>query len=160
MKLLARDANEVNEMMKDYLMMKKEVARLEQIIFGYTVPMINWGVAQYGIEAAMPKGSKGKSQSELKQMDLREQRQHNRLIKLRAKVILLERYTDSFSDLPTNIIYDRLLDGWTYRAIAEELNVGVTYVKERKHYIISVIVSAQNAQNAQDAQDDLFLQAQ
>ncbi|RIJ64075.1 sigma-70 family RNA polymerase sigma factor [Rummeliibacillus sp. POC4] len=157
---LADTTNKVNEMIKDYMMMKREVARLEKIIFGYTIPMDNWGVAQYGIEAAMPKGSSGKSQAELKQMDLRERRQHNRLLVLRAKVTILESYTDSFSDLPTNIIYDRLLDGWTYRAIAEELNVSVTYVKDRKHHIIDVIVSAQKAQNAQNAQKDHFLQAQ
>ncbi|WP_397537858.1 hypothetical protein [Rummeliibacillus pycnus] len=158
--LLADTTNKVNEMIKDYMMMKKEIARLEQIIFGYSVPMINWGVAQYGMDAAMPKCSSGKSKAELKQMDLRERRQHSRLLILRSKVMILESYTDSFSDLPTNIIYDRLLDGWTYRAIAEELSVSVTYVKDRKHHIMDVIVSAQKAQNAQNAQKDHFLHAQ
>ncbi|MBD7944727.1 sigma-70 family RNA polymerase sigma factor [Psychrobacillus sp. Sa2BUA9] len=141
----------------DYQMMKTEIARLEQILYGFKIPMDNWGVAQYGLDAAMPKGSSGKSEAELKKMDVRERKQMERLNYMRYCVLILESYTNTFSDLRTNIIYDHILDGWTYRQIASELGVGVTYVKECKHQIIDIIVSARNAQNAQNAQGDQYL---
>jgi len=145
---LADTPNKVNDMIKDYIMMKQEIARLERILYGFTVPMDNWGVAQYGIDATLPKGSSGKSQAELKQMDIRERKQLGRLTLLRAKVMVLESYTDSFADLATNIIYDRILDGWTYKSIATELRVSATYVKKRKHYIVELIVCKQkNSKN-------------
>ncbi|WP_412176991.1 sigma-70 family RNA polymerase sigma factor [Lysinibacillus macroides] len=133
-------------MIKDYIMMKQEIARLERILYGFTIPMENWGVAQYGIDAAMPRGSNGKSQAELRQMDIREKKQLGRLTILRAKVTILEKYTDSFPDLATNIIYDRILDGWTYKSIATELRVSATYVKKRKHYIVDLITNEQKTQ--------------
>ena len=145
-----RTGTSIASIIADYQMMKTEIARLEQILYGFKIPMDNWGVAQYGLDAAMPKGSSGKSESELKKMDVRERKQLERLSYMRFCVHILESFTNTFSDLRTNIIYDHILDGWTYRQIASELGVGVTYVKERKHQIIDIIVSARNAQNAQN----------
>ena len=138
----------IASIIKDHHMMKTEITRLEQILYGFKIPMDNWGVAQYGLEAAMPRGSSGKSEAELKKMDVRERKQLERLSYMRYCVLILEGYTNTSSDLRTNIIYDHILDGWTYREIAKELGVGVTYVKERKHQIIEVIASARKAQNA------------
>ena len=104
------------------------------------IPMDNWGAAQYGLEATMPRGFSGKSEAELKKMDVRERKQLERLSYMRFCVHILESFTNTFADLRTNIIYDHILDGWTYRQIASELGVGVTYVKERKHRIIDIIV--------------------
>lgn len=147
---MLKSRTSISSIITDYQMMKTEIARLEQILYGYKVPMENWGVAQYGLDAAMPKGSPGKSEAELKKMDLRERKQLERLVYMRTCVHILESFTDSFGDLRTNIIYDHILDGWTYREIASELGVGVTYVKERKHQIIDMIVGARNEQNAQN----------
>lgn len=141
---------DIARLVTDYRMMRAEIDRLERILYGFKIPMDNWGVAQYGIDAAMPRGSSGKSEAELKKMDLRERKQIERLMYMRSCVLLLESFTNSFADLRTNIIYDRVLDGLTYREIASEVGVGVTYVKERKHQIIDTIVSAQKAQNAQN----------
>lgn len=49
--------------------MVKEVRRLQKVLYGSVLPMKNWSVAQYGLESAMPKGSPGKSQAELRQME-------------------------------------------------------------------------------------------
>ena len=49
--------NDMEQLIRDYRWMKNEVTRLQLIIYGYQVPMNSWGVAQYGIDAAMPKGS-------------------------------------------------------------------------------------------------------
>lgn len=49
--------------------MVKEVRRLQKVLYGSVIPMKNWSVAQYGLESAMLKGSPGKSQAELRQME-------------------------------------------------------------------------------------------
>src|SRR3954451_9107043 len=60
----------ITELIRDYRMMKREIERLQRIIYGTIQPMRSWGVALYGIEASMPRGSKGKSQAELRDMDI------------------------------------------------------------------------------------------
>ncbi|WP_249928301.1 hypothetical protein [Niallia circulans] len=51
----------IAELIRDYRMMKREIERLQRIIYGKSVPMRSWGVAQYGVEATLPHGSSGKS---------------------------------------------------------------------------------------------------
>lgn len=70
---------DISQLIRDYNWVKKEIILLQRIVYGPPVPMIKWGVAQYGIESLMPKGSKGKSAAEMDQMDLREKRQIQRL---------------------------------------------------------------------------------
>lgn len=70
--------------------MAKEVQRLQRVIYGTDIPMRRWGVAQYGIEATLPKGSKGKSQAELRDMDMREERLFKRLRKFEERVDAIE----------------------------------------------------------------------
>ncbi len=63
---------------------------MQKVLYGSTIPMKNWGVAQYGLEAAMPKGSSGKSQAELRQMDMREERFFKRLKYYQERVYAVE----------------------------------------------------------------------
>jgi len=107
----------IEQLIRDYHWMKKEVERLERVLFGYSTPMRLWGVAQYGDEFAMPKGSVGKSQAELRDMDIREERQYKRLKLLRRKVYVIESGADLLRDEKDKVIYDCMLDGMSYRAI-------------------------------------------
>lgn len=127
---------DISQLIKDYNWMKKEIARLQRIIYGSTIPMIKWGVAQYGIEAVMPKGSPGKSVAELNAMDLREKRQIERLETYQRYVYALESAVDIFKDERQKIIYDCLLDEMTYRQIAVHLNVSKDFVQRQKMDIV------------------------
>ncbi|MEK5056029.1 hypothetical protein MHH96_21815 [Niallia sp. FSL K6-0212] len=69
----------IAELIRDYRMMKREIERLQRIIYGKSVPIRSWVVAQYGVEATLPHGSSGKSKEELRDMDIREQKQIMRL---------------------------------------------------------------------------------
>lgn len=130
---------DISQLIKDYNWMKKEIARLQRIIYGSTVPMIKWGVAQYGIESVMPKGSSGKSVAELDAMDLREKRQIERLESYQKYVYALESAVDILEDERQKIIYDCLLDEMTYRQIALHLNVSKDYVQKQKNEIVRQI---------------------
>lgn len=111
---------------------EKEIGRLQGIIYGSTVPMIKWGVAHYGIEATMPKWSKGKSAAELDAMDLREKRQIQGLENYQRNVYALEAAVDILEDERQKIIYDCLLDEMTYRQVALHLNVLKDFVQRQK----------------------------
>lgn len=102
------------------------------------------GVAQYGIDAAMPKGSLIRSVEELKRMDVRERGQIARLEKLRTYVYALEVAYNLIDDEQLKTIYDCLLDGMTYRQIAEHLSASKDYVRLKKQIIFSQI--SQNSQ--------------
>lgn len=73
---------DIENLINSYHWMVKEVQRLQRVFYGSAIPMKNWGVAQYGLDAAIPKGSPGKSQAELRQMDMREERLFKRLMQL------------------------------------------------------------------------------
>ncbi|ASB94168.1 Uncharacterised protein [Bacillus subtilis] len=81
---------EIENLINSYHWMVKEVQRLQRVLYGSVIPMKNWGVAQYGLESAMPKGSPGKSQAELRQMDMREERLFKRLKYYEERVYAVE----------------------------------------------------------------------
>lgn len=130
---------QISQLIRDYRWMKNEIGRLQRIIYGTTFPMMSWGVAQYGIEAVMPKGSKGKSFAEMDAMDLREKKQIQRLENYQKYVFALESAVDVLEDERQKIIYDCLLDEMTYRQIALHLAVSKDYVQKQKSDIVRQI---------------------
>jgi hypothetical protein len=114
---------DIIELVRDYRMMKREIERLQKIIYGKVFPMSSWGVAQYGIEATMPKGSRGKSQAELKEMDIREKKQLERLEEYQRKVIAIESAGDFLEKEIHKIVYDCMLSGLTRQQIAAHLEI-------------------------------------
>lgn len=128
---------QIEEVLKDYPWMRKQVDHLQRQLYGSSSPMRSWGVAQYGIEAAMPKGSSGKSLEELKRMDIREERLYERLKKYEEQVFAIEMAGDLLEDEKQKVIYDFLLDGMSYRSIAYHLGITRNQVKESKKAILS-----------------------
>lgn len=126
----------ITQMIKDYRWMIREVFRLQNIINGYSTPITSWGVAQYGIEAVMPKGSKGKSEAELKRVESLEIKRKNRLLRYEVEVFLLETLADTLKNEHQKVIYDCLLEGMTYREIGQHLGLSKDNVQEQKRDII------------------------
>jgi hypothetical protein len=127
---------QIEALLRDYRWMRKEVDRLERILFGYSSPMRSWGVSQYGIEATLPKGSPGKSQAELKDMDIREERLYKRLKKYQKIVYAIELAVDFIEDEKMKIVYDCILEGMSYRAIGYHLGISREQVRRMKNKII------------------------
>ena len=129
----------IAQLIRDYNWMRKEIDRLQGILWGGSSPMRSWGVAQYGIESVMPKGSRGKSYAELDAMDIREKNQLDRLDKYERNVYGLEKALEILKDERQKIIYDCLLDEMTYRQIALHLAMSKDYVRKQRNDIIRQI---------------------
>jgi DNA-binding NarL/FixJ family response regulator len=128
---------QIESFLFDYHWMKKEVERLQKVLYGYSTPMKSWGVAQYGIDAAMPNGSRGKSKSELADMDVREERLYKRLKKFEDIVFAIEMAADLLEEEKQTVIYDCLLDGMSYRSIANHVGMSRNQVKKTKDTILN-----------------------
>ena len=113
----------IAELIRDYRMMKREIESLQRIIYGKSVPMWSWGVAQYGVEATLPHGSSGKSQAELRDIDIREKKQIMRLQEYQRKVFAIESVGDFLDKEILKIVYDCMLSGMTRQQIAVHLEI-------------------------------------
>jgi DNA-binding CsgD family transcriptional regulator len=140
----------IEDLLKDYFWMRNEVKRLSKLLYGVNIPMKSWGIAQYGIEAAMPKGSSGKSQAELRDLDIREERLYKRLVSYQEKVYAIEIAADFIKDEKSRIVYDCLLEGMSYQEIANHLGISKDKVRDMKKGIIR--------QLGQKGQEGQFLQ--
>lgn len=135
---------DIGYMIGEYRFWKKEMDRLDSILWGSYYSGRSSLVAQYGIDAVMPKGSSIRSAREMDQMDARERIQYKRYWKLHSYVRALEQVYDILEDERLITIYDFLLDGMTYRQIAEHLNTSKDFVRIKRNQIISQI--SQNSQ--------------
>jgi len=122
-------------------MMKKEISRLQKLIYGHTVPMHSWGVAKYGIEATMPRGSSLKSYEELRDMDIREQKQIARLEKYQRRVVAIESAGDFLDKEILKVVYDCMLSGMTRQEIAFHLELSRDTVDKLRAEVKAQIVS-------------------
>ncbi|MCM3448820.1 sigma-70 family RNA polymerase sigma factor [Bacillus safensis] len=98
--------------------------------------MRSWGVSQYGIEATLPKGSKGKSQAELRDMDMREDRLFKRLWKFEERVYAKEAAASKIEGEKHKVVYDCMMEGMSYRAIGLHLGLSREKVRQMKDNII------------------------
>lgn len=128
---------EIENLISSYYWMVKEVQRLQSVLYGSEIPMRSWGVARYGLEAAMPKGSPGKSQAELKEMDMREERLFKRLQYFEERVYAIEAAARTINGERHRVIYDCMMEGMSYRAIGLHLGISRETVRRMKDEIIN-----------------------
>ncbi|WP_369878255.1 sigma factor-like helix-turn-helix DNA-binding protein [Bacillus sp. JNUCC-21] len=122
---------EIEEWIRDYNFMLREISRLSRILNKVEFAGQKL-VATYGDEAGMPRGSAGKSQAELRQMDRREKR----LRKYEIIVDFLERSTEEIEDEKSRIVFDCMLEGMRFREIALHLGVSRETVRRIKNDIV------------------------
>lgn len=103
---------------RDYPYMQIEVIRIQRYLRDAGEGM----VAQYGLEAAMPKG-KGLNGDKTHAEVVRRERKWNRLQNLQAKIERINRAVDSIVDEQERLIVEALLDGDKNTAIAKVLGV-------------------------------------
>ncbi|ARK23296.1 hypothetical protein SporoP37_00380 [Sporosarcina sp. P37] len=132
----------IEELIYSYSFMQREVIRLEGIYFRVSDSGRSWGVAQYGIEAAMPKGSSIRSAVEIDAMDKREQRMWNRIQAYEAKIELLDAAYDLLEDDMQKVIFDCMTDGMSYRSIAEHIGVSRHVIREKKDEMIQLFIES------------------
>lgn len=129
----------------DFTWKTNEVKRLEEKIYG-TKQRVSYGVAQYGIEMVMPKGTSGKSLAEMNDMDVREKREIERYVKMKAEIDMLEYiavtdYVASSEELST--IYDLALVGMSMREIGKHMCTDRRTVTKRIEDIFKVAMQTE-----------------
>lgn len=128
---------DLENLIYEYHWRKKELVRIEGILFGNRIPMSkSVGVSQYGIEATLPHGSSGKSIAELKDMDLREERLYRRWEEYREKVFAIEMFAENTKDEQQLVIIDCMMEGMSYRSIAAHLGMSRNKLGEIKNSML------------------------
>lgn len=97
----------------DLVFLRNQVEFLEQQLFGGRI-RVSYGVAQYGIDMVMPKGSSGKSFAEMDDMDKREKRQLKEYKQFKSTIDVLERiagFEFVRKDYKLRMIYELALSG-------------------------------------------------
>lgn len=126
------DKNQLQSLIYKYHWQSKEVARLRSLLFGIDIK--TGGLTQqYGIEATMPKANTSiKSKYEIDAMDVREKRQYERYLKYKANVDVVESLLSKTDNEQELIILDCMMDGMSYRSIADHLGVSRYKIGETK----------------------------
>lgn len=144
--------NQLEGLIYEYHWFKKEFDRLGKILFG-TRKEKSVGVAQYGVEATLPKPNTSlKSYSEMDDMDVREKRQYVRWLKFKDKVEAVESLGDYLFDEQQQIILDCMIEGMSYRSIAVHLSINRNKVRDIKDVMLCQL--CQKCHLLQDLKDD------
>ncbi|MCP3026623.1 sigma-70 family RNA polymerase sigma factor [Halobacillus sp. A5] len=148
---------QIENLIYEYHWKSKEVSRLENILFGSSIPMRGLGAIEYSIEATLPKGSPLKSKKELEEMDMREERLYRRWEDYRQHVYAVELIADTLENDQLLIIIDCMMDGMSYRSIADHLRMSRSKVGEMKNEMLYQICQlCQEGQKCQFVSDLLL----
>lgn len=130
------DHKELESLISDYKFFKREIKRLEESLYrlggGFATKTSN-GVAQYGIEATLPKSSGLISKAELDDLDKREQHILKRIMKYQTKVTFIECAEESLTDMTQQTLYSCMMEGMSYRAIGKHLGVSREQVRRLRN---------------------------
>lgn len=126
----------LTQIIKEYRWLKNEMERLEVMVLGGYAKAISWGVAQYGIEATLPKGSSGMCVQTIDKLERREQRRYRRLQRLDAEIYIVE-YIETILETETEqTVYDMWLEGYPTREIASHIDVHRDTINDVKNAIL------------------------
>ncbi|MGJ9460301.1 sigma-70 family RNA polymerase sigma factor [Oceanobacillus sp. CF4.6] len=124
---------QVEDLIYQYHWRKKELDRLHSILWGTRAHTKSIGVAQYGVEATLPKPNTNlKSYAEMDDMDAREKRLYNRWKEYKEKVQGIELLDYFLEDEYQLIILDCMMEGMSYRSIADHLSMNRNKVRDMK----------------------------
>lgn len=134
------DHKELENIISDYKFMKREIKRLEELLWGIggnSSAFKGNGVAQYGIEAAMPKGSGLISRAELDILDRREQKLLMRIDRYRNMIEFVESGEESLKEPVQQTVYSCMMEGMSYRAIGKHIGVSREQVRRLRDDVIN-----------------------
>lgn len=137
---------EIHEAIKDYHWMIRLLMNQRQEAL-----TSNGLTAKYGIEASLPKPNT--TSDPVYQEFLRIEKYESNTIRLKKKVMFLQKHSKAIRNTKDKIILDKLLDGMSMRDIAVELGMSLSGVKGRKDNIVHLIYeSAQKERNERKAE--------
>ncbi|WP_079708100.1 hypothetical protein [Paraliobacillus ryukyuensis] len=123
---------QIQTLIYNYHWQRKEVDRIARILNSIDGPQ-GAGIAQYGIEATLPKpNTNEKSKYEIEAMGRREKRQYERYVRFSENVEKVESLADYLDNDHQLIILDCMMEGMSYRSIADHLGVSRYKLGEMK----------------------------
>jgi hypothetical protein len=128
------------EDLRSYHWMVKEIERLSNKLdkaIRSSGPSENL-VAQWGVEAIMPKG-KGQKIAEMSISDERYERQWQRLEKLRGKVQKIERAVENITNEKERTVLECILDGERMNMIARHVGISRQYLNGIKRLLVKKV---------------------
>ncbi|MDZ5782094.1 sigma-70 family RNA polymerase sigma factor [Marinococcus luteus] len=127
------NVDEVETLICEYYWRKAEIQRLQELLYESCGSMVQFKmVATYGVEAAMPVGSKGKSMAEYQDIERREERILKQLEKYKNIAMFIELGERELKGHLHEVIYSCMMDGMSYRAIAKHLKMNKDKVRKLK----------------------------
>ncbi|MFC7060782.1 sigma-70 family RNA polymerase sigma factor [Halobacillus seohaensis] len=125
---------QVENLIYEYHWHRKELDRIGEIIWGGYSRGPSFGlVQQFGIEATMPKANTNiKSAAEIDALDVREKRLYKRWLEYREKVQAIELMVDFLEEEQQKIVLDCMMEGMSYRSIADHLSINRNKIREMK----------------------------
>ncbi|WP_164219359.1 sigma-70 family RNA polymerase sigma factor [Virgibacillus sp. YIM 98842] len=135
------DVKEIENLIYQYHWRKREMDRIEGILWRSFSKSPSVGlVSQYGVEATLPKPNTSiKSQAEMEAMDARERRLLNRWREYKQIVQSIESMGDCLQDPQQLIILDCMMEGMSYRSIADHLGINRNKIREMKENMLCQI---------------------
>lgn len=134
------NSKQVEDLIYQYHWRKKEMDRLSNILWGTNSNNKSVGVAQGGIESTLPKPNTSlKSHAEMDDMDAREKRLYVRWMEYQEKAHAIEVMTDYLEDEQHRIILDCMMEGMSYRSIADHLSVNRNKIRDMKEEMLCQI---------------------
>ncbi len=126
-------------MITDYRWMKREVSRLEELLGGTSrySSAKSEGVAQYGDEAGMPKGSGLISKAELDNLDYREQKILIRIKKYKNTIEFVEVGEEYIEEPVQQVIYSCMMEGMSYRTISKHIGMSKDKIRQLRDELIT-----------------------
>ena len=129
------DKREIEQALRDYHWMVKEIARLRDIL-DYAGEGIT---RQYGVESGQPK-PKGSVGDPVYMEVVRREKQWKRLEKLENKVRLIQERIDVITDEREQTVLDCTLDGMSVTAISRHMGLSRKHIQRIKDDIVARMV--------------------
>lgn len=135
------ELRELEALIYEYHWRKRELDRLTVRLFGhYSTFTPNKLVATYGVEATLPQPNTSMiSYAEMDALDAREQRMYKRWQDYQEKVDTIENLANHLKDEQQLIILDCMMEGMSYRSIADHLGLSRTKVGELKNEMLDTL---------------------
>lgn len=128
--------NSVYEILSNYHWMIKEVKRIEYLLEQTEFT----GVAQYGIEATMPKPQGGITKDAMANEVARRDKKLSRKIRLIEKIEFVQKRMERVQDEREKVVLDCLLDGMSINAISHHMGLTRRHINNLRQNIVKTLV--------------------
>ncbi|RHW33534.1 sigma-70 RNA polymerase sigma factor region 4 domain-containing protein [Oceanobacillus profundus] len=132
---------QVEDLIYQYYWRKKEVSRICSILWRrYSLTPSAGMVSKYGIEATLPKANTSlKSYAEMDALDARDKRLYDRYKDYEEIVKAIESIANYLEDEQQKIILDCMMEGMSYRSIADHLGINRNKIRLMKEKMLCQI---------------------